>query len=73
METAKTSKNGEESKGVEYPGSLARVLCIQYPITFRKKSVLMSALFNSDSEVNAIHLTFIQELEFLIRPIDVGA
>ena len=33
----------------------------------------MSALFDSNSEVNAIHLAFAKELGLPIRPIDVGA
>ena len=70
VEIAEVGKDGEESKG-EYP-NLARVPCIRYLITFWKKSLSMSALFDSDSEVNAIHLTFTQELGLHIRPTDVG-
>ena len=33
----------------------------------------MLALFNSSSEVNAIHSTFIRKLGLPIRPTDVGA
>ena len=29
-------------------------------------------LFNSSSEINAIHLTFTQELELSIKPTDIG-
>ena len=43
-ETAKEGRNSEESEG-EYP-NLARVLYIQCPITFHKKSVLILALFD---------------------------
>ena len=71
VESIEVSKGGTESEG-EYP-SLARVLCIRYPITFRKKSVSMSALFDSGSEVNAIHPTLARELGLPIRPTDVGA
>ena len=53
VEDAKVIKDGKESKG-EYP-NLARVSYIQYPITFRKKSVSVSMLLDSGSEINAIH------------------
>ena len=69
VETAEVGKDGEESEG-EYP-NLARVPCIRYPITLRKKSV--SALLDSGSEVNAIHPTLARELGLPIRPTDVGA
>ena len=75
VETAKadeivgTGKDGRKSKG-EYPENLAQIPCIRYPINFRKQSV--SALFNSGSEVNAIHPAFAKELSLLIRPTDVG-
>ena len=55
VESTEVGKGGAESEG-EYP-SLARVPCIRYPITFRKKSVSLSALLDSGSEVNAIHPT----------------
>ena len=71
IETAKVSKDGKESKD-EYP-NLARVPCIWYPISFRKKSISVSALLDSGSEVNAIHPTLAWELKFPIRPTDVGA
>lgn len=58
VEIAGTSKNGKKSKSGEYLGNLKRVLCISYPITFRKKSMPVLALFNSGSKVNAIYLTF---------------
>ena len=41
------------------------------PVTSIKKSV--SALFDSSSEVNAVHLALAKELGLPIRPIDVGA
>ena len=34
--------------------------------------MLILALFDSSSDVNAIHLTFAQELELPIRPMDIG-
>ena len=49
--------------------NLARVLCICYPIHFRKKSV--SILFDWGNEFNAIHLTFAKELGLPIRPTDI--
>ena len=70
IETAEVGKDDKESKG-EYP-NLAQVPCIWYPITFRKKSMFMSTLFNSGSEVNAIHPTFAWNLGLSIRPTDVG-
>ena len=69
--TAEVGEDGDESKG-ECP-NLARVPCIRYPITFRKKSVPVSALLDSGSEVNAIHPTFARELGLPIRTTDVGA
>ena len=57
IETARADKNGKKSEG-KYPKNLARVSYIWYPITFQKKSVLMSALLDSGSEVNAIHPNF---------------
>ena len=71
VQTAEVGKNGEENKG-KYP-NLAQVLCIRYPITLRKKSVSMSALLNSGSEINAIHPTLARELELPIRPTNVRA
>ena len=53
VETAEFDKDGKESKGA-YP-NLAQVLCIWYPITFRKKFVSVLALLDSGSKVNAIH------------------
>ena len=69
--TVEISKDNEKSEG-EYP-NLARVPCIRYPITFRKKSVSMSALLDSESEVNAIYPTFARKLGLPIRSTDVGA
>ena len=70
VKSTEVGKGGVESKG-EYL-SLARVPCIRYPITFRKKSVSMLALLDSGSEVNAIHPTLVQKLGLSIRPTDVG-
>ena len=67
----RVGKDNKESKG-EYP-NLAQVLCIQYPITFWKKSVFISVLFDSGSEVNAIHPTLARKLGLPIKPTDVGA
>ena len=72
VETAGIGKDGEESKS-EYLENIARVPCIQYPITFWKKSVPILALFDLGSKVNAIYLTFARELDLSIRPTDVGA
>ena len=69
--TVKVSKDGEEDKS-EYP-NLVQVSCIRYPITFRKKSVSMSALLDSGSEVNAIYPTLARQLGHSIRPMDVEA
>ena len=70
IETTEVGKDGKESKG-EYP-NLARVPCIRYSITYRKKFVTVSVLLDSGSEVNAIHPTFARELELPIRLTDVG-
>ena len=48
---------------------LAQFPYILYPINFREKSIL--ALFNSDSKVNAVHLTFAKELDLPIRSTDI--
>ena len=71
VESTEVGKDGVESKS-EYP-NLARVPCIWYPITFRKKSVSMSALFDSVSKVNAIHPTLVWKLGLSVRPTNVGA
>ena len=69
--TAKVNEDGDENEG-EYP-NLTRIPCIRYPITFRKKSVPLLALFNSGSEVNAIYPTFARELGLSIRTTNIGA
>ena len=70
VETAGAGKDGEESKG-EYLENLIRVLCIRYPINFRKKFVLVFAVLDLERKVNAIHPTFVKELSLSIRPTDV--
>ena len=72
VETTGAGKDKEEIKS-KYPENLTQTPCIQYPITFRKKSVPVSALFDSGSKINAIHPTFARELGLPIRPTDVGA
>ena len=72
VETAGIGKDGKESVG-KYPKNLVQVPYIRYHITFQKNSVPMSALLGSSNEVNAIYLTFAQELGLPIRPTDVGA
>lgn len=57
IETTKASKDSKKSKD-EYPENLAWVSFIQYLITFRKKFVLVSMLFDLYSEVNAIYPIF---------------
>ena len=54
--TAEIGEDGNESK--DKCPNLARVLCIRYPITFRKNFVPVLALIDLGSEVNAIHPTF---------------
>ena len=56
VKTAREDRDGEKSKS-ENP-NLTQVLCIQYPITFRKNSVPISVLFDLGSKFNAIHLIF---------------
>ena len=69
VKTARASKDGKESKG-EYP-NLAQVLCIQYSITFQKKFVSVSVLFDSGSEINVIYPIFAWELRLPIKLMDV--
>lgn len=58
VETVKTGDNGKEIESSKYPENLAQVPCIQYLITFQKKSVPMSVLFDSSGEFNTIYPTF---------------
>lgn len=55
--TVGAGKNNKKSDG-EYPENLAQVPCIWYLITFQKKFVPISTLFDLGSEINAIHPTF---------------
>ena len=71
IKSAEVSKDGAESKS-EYP-NLARVPCIGYSITFRKKSVSMSTLFDLGSKVNTIHPTPAWKLGLSVRPTDIRA
>ena len=71
VESTEFGKDGVESKG-EYP-NLTWVPYIQYLITFRKKFVSILALFDSDSGVNAIHLTLTRKLGLPVRSTDVKA
>ena len=56
IKTARAGKNGKDSKGGEYPKNFVQILCIQYPITFQKKSGLI--FLDLGSEVNTIYPTF---------------
>ena len=72
VETTGVEEDGKKNKGNKYSGNYVKVPYIWYLIIFRKKSVLVLALFDSNSEINAIHPTFAQELGLSIRLIDVG-
>ena len=61
----------EEEVGENLEANFVRVLYIRYPINFGRKSVL--ALFDSGSEVNAVHPAFAKELCLSIKPTDVEA
>ena len=61
----------EEAVGENLGSNLVRVPCIHYLINFGKKSV--SALLDSSSKVNTVHLAFAKELGLSIRPTDIGA
>ena len=59
---------------------LEQVMCIQYPITFpggvtQDGSALdpVSAFFDSNSEVNAMHLVFAERLSLVMQTTNVGA
>lgn len=65
VETTGASKSKNK-----YLENLVQIMCIQYPIIFWKKSVLMSALFDLDNEVNAINLIFAKELGLSSADID---
>ena len=54
--------------------ALERVPCIHYSVQFRDTDrAPMQALIDSGSEVNAIHPSFVKQLDLSIRPTDVGA
>ena len=72
IETAGVGKNSKWSED-EYLENLVQLPCIQYPITFQKKSMPVLVLFNLGSKVNTIYPTFFQELGLPIRPIDIEA
>ena len=72
--TVNTTGAGEDSKdgkSGKYLKNLIRVSCIQYSIIFWRKSVSVSMLFDSSSEIHVIHLTFAQELGPSIRQTDI--
>ena len=69
VESTEADKNREVSKG-KYPENLAQVLCIRYPINFRKKPVM--ALLALGSKVNSFYPVFAKELGLFIRPTDIG-
>lgn len=74
IETAGAGKDGKENRNSEnLKLNLARVPCIQYSVTFQKKTVPISALCNSGSKIHAIYLTFAKELNLPITPTDVEA
>ena len=54
---------------------LERVLCIHYPVQFKKDAneTQVQDLIDSGSEVNAIHPTLVKKLGLPIRPTGVGA
>lgn len=58
VEMAKTAEDSKKSESDEYLANLAKVIYIRYPIIFLKKFLSISALFDSGSQVNAIHPTF---------------
>ena len=72
IETTGADKDGKKSE-VDFSENLAQVPYIRYPITFRKKSVPVLALFDLGSKVNTIYLTFAQELGLPIKLTDVRA
>lgn len=71
-ETIEISKNGEKSEVGKYLGNFAWVLCIWYTITFQKKSVPVSAFFDSSNEVNAIYKS-VSVSEFLDSGNEINA
>ena len=53
--------------------SLARIFCIHYPVQFRKDSSQVQALFNSESEVNAMNPAYASKLGFRVHRTDIEA
>ncbi len=51
---------------------LERVLCIRYPVTFKKDQIEIEALLDSGSEVKAMSQAFAQQLGLKIRKTNVG-
>lgn len=71
IETVETIRD-KDNEGVEYPEiSFIQILCIWYPITFQKESILV--LFNFGNKVNAIYPIFAKELGLFIRPTNIRA
>ena len=70
VEIAGAGKDGKKNES-KYLKNLVWVPCIQYPITFWKKSVPMLVLLDLGSKVNAIYPTFAKELGLSIRLTDV--
>ena len=54
--------------------ALECIPCIHYPIQFKDMDKApVQGMIDSRSEINAIHLSFVKQLSFPIRPIDVRA
>ena len=53
--------------------TLEHVSYIYYLVQFKKNKAPVQALIDLESEVNAIHLSFANQLGLPIRPTDVGA
>ena len=62
-----TSVTGAREKALE------RVPCIRYPVQFKKDKTPVQVLIDLESEVNAVHPSFVKQLGLSIRPTDVGA
>ena len=52
---------------------LDRVLCIHYPVQFKKDTTKVRALIDLESEVNAMAPTYAKKLGLRVRKTDVGA
>ena len=66
VETAEAVDKDDKETKSNHLENLAWVLCIWYSITFWKKSVAVSVLFDLISEVNAIYPAFAWELKLFI-------